>query len=206
MRLLLPFWLFLLNLLCLPLFAADTVTLVWDASSTTNIAGYRIYYGTVTTNPAAGNYVFLTNVVPGVTTVSIPNVAAGIAYFQATAFIVGGMESYPSNTATYTNRNYGPINLRITSSTNNTAAIWVDKTSSSMQVQWSGDLQNWRGWAALQSLDPYAPVGNAVFLSGILPDGALYWRAVDLVSVSTTTITPLPTGQRVSGLPPIPVR
>ena len=28
-----------------PLFAASTVTLAWDPSTSTNIAGYKVYYG-----------------------------------------------------------------------------------------------------------------------------------------------------------------
>jgi hypothetical protein len=182
--------------------AADTVNLAWDASSTTNIAGYRIYYGTAT-NPAT-SFVFFTNVAPATLTVSLPNIQPGIAYFQATAYLANGLESVPSNVASYTNRNFGPVNLRITGSTNNTAAIWVDNAAVNMQVQWSSDLTNWHGWANLQSLDPTAPIGSAIYLAGIAPDPARYFRAITL---SSLTATVLPAGQRLApNTPPIPLR
>jgi Fibronectin type III domain len=71
--------------------AAD-VSLSWNASSATNVAGYNIYYGTTsghyTDKVAVGN----------VTLTTISNLTAGATYyFSATAFDSAGNESAHSN-------------------------------------------------------------------------------------------------------------
>ncbi len=73
------------------LLAAD-VSLSWQASSSTNVTGYNIYYGT-----ASGNYTG--KIMAGnVTTTTISNLAAGTTYyFSATALDSNGNESGFSN-------------------------------------------------------------------------------------------------------------
>lgn len=182
--------------------AADTVSLAWDPTPSTPIAGYRAYYST----NGIGGVVSFTTVPVGTLTTQITNVAPGVAFFYATAFLASGLESDPSNVVTYTNKHFGPVNLRITGATNNTAAIWVDNTATNMQVQWSDDLFHWRGWANLQSLDPMAPVGDAIFLSGIAPEGAKFWRAISLPPV-TIAAASMPAGLRLTpNAAPIPGR
>ncbi|HVV00866.1 MAG TPA: fibronectin type III domain-containing protein, partial [Verrucomicrobiae bacterium] len=68
--------------------AAGAVTLAWDASTSTNVAGYRIYCG-----PSSGNYTNFTS--PGkVTSTTISNlVDGGTYYFAATAYDTYGQES-----------------------------------------------------------------------------------------------------------------
>ena len=75
---------------------ASNVSLVWDANSEPDIAGYNIYYG-----PASGVY---TNIIEAgnVTNIIISGVdPGGIYYFVATAFTTNGLESDPSNEVTY---------------------------------------------------------------------------------------------------------
>lgn len=81
-------WSVLWALTPLPAHAAESVTLAWDASPSTNIANYRIYYGvasaTYTNSVSAG-----TNL-----TVSVSNLVGGRTYyFAATATDTDGLES-----------------------------------------------------------------------------------------------------------------
>ncbi len=76
-------------------------TLTWDAPDTnangtvlTDLAGYKVYYGT-----ASGNYTEVKDV-GNVTTVSIdelPGIQSGIWYFAVTAYDTSGNESDYSN-------------------------------------------------------------------------------------------------------------
>lgn len=76
---------------------AENVSLAWNPSTDSDVAGYRIYYGT-----ASGHY-------SGVVTVGNTNAAtitgftAGITYyFAATSYDSAGVESDLSNEASYT--------------------------------------------------------------------------------------------------------
>jgi hypothetical protein len=69
-----------------------------DGTALTNLAGYKIYWGTT-----PGSYtesVTLNN--PGLTTYVVDNLAPGTYEFVATAFNVSGVESQFSNSATKT--------------------------------------------------------------------------------------------------------
>jgi hypothetical protein len=73
-----------------PAFAGD-VTLSWDPNSETNLAGYRIYYGT-------GPGVYTTPITVGTqTSYTITNLAPGTYFFAVTAFNTLGLESGFSN-------------------------------------------------------------------------------------------------------------
>jgi hypothetical protein len=80
----------------LPARADQSVTLTWNASTATNMAGYKIYYGT-----ASHNY---SNVVAvgNVTNATVAGLVAGQTYyFAATTFDGAGDESVFSNEASY---------------------------------------------------------------------------------------------------------
>ena len=91
-------------------FAAGSVTLMWNPSTDSDVAGYRIYYGV-----ASRNY---TNIVDvgNATSVTISNLVEGVTYyFAATAYTLLGMESGYSDEATATvsgSRLSAPGNLR----------------------------------------------------------------------------------------------
>lgn len=91
-------WIWFLCFLARSVIGADLgVTLAWNPSISTNVAGYKIYYG-----PASGAY---TNAVfvGGFTNVTLSNLAAGNTYyFAATAVDVSQNESPFSNEAVYT--------------------------------------------------------------------------------------------------------
>jgi hypothetical protein len=77
--------------------AAQSVRLAWDASSDSSIAGYRLRYGTISSN--------LSQTAPDVsktTTRTISNLNEGTTYhFAVTAFNAEGIESAPSNQVSY---------------------------------------------------------------------------------------------------------
>ncbi len=76
--------------------ADQSVTLTWNPSSATNIAGYKIYYG-----PASHNYTNVV-VVGNTTSATISGLVAGTTYFfSATTFDGAGDESAFSNEASY---------------------------------------------------------------------------------------------------------
>ena len=73
-----------------------SVTLAWQPSSSSNVTGYRVYYG-----PASGNY---TNsvLVGNVTTNTVSGLASGDTYyFAVTAVAAGGQESPVSNQVSF---------------------------------------------------------------------------------------------------------
>jgi len=70
---------------------AQQLTLAWDASASTNVAGYRLYYGTNTRS-----YQFVTNTGLILTqAVALPH--RGRWFFAATAYDTSGLESDFSN-------------------------------------------------------------------------------------------------------------
>ena len=71
---------------------SSSVTLVWDASTSTNIAGYNVYYGS-----ASGSYTQMVSV-GNVTQTTITGLTVGCTYyFAATATDSTGLESSYSN-------------------------------------------------------------------------------------------------------------
>ncbi len=78
-------------------YAAESVSLAWDANVETNIAGYRLYYGAL-----SGHYTQMLDV-GNVTEATISNLTAGFTYFFAvTAYDSAGFESLPSNETSLT--------------------------------------------------------------------------------------------------------
>jgi fibronectin type 3 domain-containing protein len=74
----------------------NSVTLAWDASEESDVAGYVIYYG-----ESAGRFNQYIDV-GNATTVRIDNLIAGLTYsFHATCYNSDGLESGPSNVVYY---------------------------------------------------------------------------------------------------------
>ena len=77
--------------------ATQSVTLSWDQNPEPDIAGYRLHYGTAT-----GAYTETLDV-GNVTTVTVSDLLDTASYFfVVTAFNTAGLESLPSNEATFT--------------------------------------------------------------------------------------------------------
>lgn len=92
----------------------NTITLAWDQSNSSSIAGYKIYYGA-----APGQY---TNVVDmgNVVTGNIGNLASGVMYyFAATAYDGSFVESSFSNEITWTKTTSEPTITSIANQTIN---------------------------------------------------------------------------------------
>src|SRR5438445_13064384 len=78
--------------------ATTNVTLAWNANTETNLAGYRVYYGT-----ASGTYSGSKPVAADVTSTTISNLTFGqVYYFAATATNAAGLESAFSTQVVYT--------------------------------------------------------------------------------------------------------
>jgi hypothetical protein len=181
-------------LLCLPALA-DDVVLNWDASSSSNqVAGYRIYYGT-SANPAASNAVYSVSLPkPGASAI-MTNVGIGIAHFQATAYLTNGVESTGGNEVTYTNRNFAPVNLRITTSTNQTVALWIEHWPATATVERSADNANWQVFASIKSFEPGSDI-RSLFVTAIRPADAFFWRVSSPAPVLAAG-PPLPAGLKL---------
>lgn len=102
-------WLALLLGLARLAIAADTVGLIWNASTSAGVDKYRIRYGNL-----PGIYHSQSQVPPRDLNALITNLAYGTWYFVASAVLTNGLESEPSNEVAWTNRVFVPINLRIT--------------------------------------------------------------------------------------------
>ena len=76
--------------------AAPTVTLKWDPSRASDIAGYRLYYGT-------GSRAYTQKLdIGNSTTTLVSNLAEGRTYFFAVTAYNAAAESSPSNEVSYT--------------------------------------------------------------------------------------------------------
>ena len=76
--------------------ATSSVSLAWNRSSTTNVTGYRVYYGAASRN-------YSNSVVAGnVTNITVPGLASGVTYFFAvTAYNASGLASAFSTEFSY---------------------------------------------------------------------------------------------------------
>jgi hypothetical protein len=137
-------------LACVPCFAAtNSVVATFDASVSTFVASNAIAYGKASrgTNQA---FVYPTNLVFSKTnlSVTVSNLGPGLWFFSAYAISTNNIRSDYSNEASWTNKSFGPQNLRITGP--------VD----ALALQSSGDLSTWKTLAVITSTS--APLVVAV--------------------------------------------
>ena len=120
---------------------SPSVTLKWDRSASSEVTGYRIYYGA-----ASGSY---TNsiLLGNVTSNTVPGLTAGGAYFFAVvAFNASGLESLFSNEIGYTVPNGTPT-VQINVAANRQVNLTLTGLSGhTYEVQAS---QNFMTWAVL---------------------------------------------------------
>jgi hypothetical protein len=137
-------------LACVPCFAAtNSVVATFDASVSTFVASNAIAYGQASrgTNPA---FIYPSNLVFSKTnlSVTVSNLGPGLWFFSAYAISTNGIRSDYSNEASWTNKAFGPQNLRITGP--------ID----ALALQSSGDLTTWKTLAVITSTS--APLVVAV--------------------------------------------
>ena len=117
--------------------ASRNLDLSWNASTSTNVAGYNLYYGT-----ASGNYTSKISA-GNVTAITISNLVPGVTYyFAATAYDANGNESPLSNEASF----IVPGALTLTAGVNAGDPPLINfpvEPSHWYKVQASTDLQSW---------------------------------------------------------------
>ncbi len=151
-------------------FASDptptsSVPLAWDASTETNVAGYNIYYGTI-----SRNYTQLISV-GNVTQTTITGLTPGTTYFlSATAYDDTGMESDYSNETSFTVPALRP-ELRLLRSGTESVLQWPTNFPG-YTLEWSSSPTG--GWAILSS-NP-SIVGSSFTYTNTTIATQLYYR------------------------------
>jgi hypothetical protein len=109
------------------------VALAWDANSESDLAGYKVYYGT-----SSRTYTTITNV-GKVTTYTVLGLVPGTYYFAVTAYNTSGYESSFSNEVIKTISAVPPVisSVAATGITTTTAVItWTTDVASDSQVEY----------------------------------------------------------------------
>ena len=106
--------------------SAEQVTLAWDAASGSNLAGYRLYYGT-------SSHTYTTSIPVGLqTSYTVPNLTAGqLYYFAVTAYNGTGTETVPSNEVSTTIASSAPVAAFSATPTSGPAPLAVAFTDAS---------------------------------------------------------------------------
>jgi hypothetical protein len=123
-------------------FATQSVTLTWNSSPSSDVTGYKIYYGTV-----SGSY---SNVVSvgAVTNATISGLAEGATYyFAATTYSSNlNLESTLSNETSYTVPSQAKLAIQVAQDNGVATAVSIT-ASGAVPNQWvleaSTDLRNW---------------------------------------------------------------
>ncbi len=107
------------------------LTLAWDANTETDLAGYKVYFGTASRTYGAPTTIGTTN------TITLYGFATGTYYFAVTAFNTSGLESGFSNevTATILSPAQPPAPASIIQ-----GPQLVDITSTSAQLSWKSSV------------------------------------------------------------------
>jgi hypothetical protein len=186
---------------------AEQVTLAWDANTESDLAGYKLHYGT------AGNSYSVHIDVKNVTTYTVAGLTAGQTYyFAATAYDASGNESgysnsvsytvpapngAPSTPATPTGAAGAPVSTAITFSTSAT-----DPNGDSLQYQydWGGGVLS--SWGASSQSRSWAAAGQyAVKAKARDSKGAESgWSAAKTVTISQSS-TPVVVDTDGDGVP-----
>src|ERR1043166_6892644 len=110
-------------------FAANSVILAWDPSVSTNVTGYRVYYGV-----ESHNYTNTVNV-GAATSATISGLADGTTYyFAATAYSTDGIESDYSSETNYVT----PIPLNQPPTLNTLANLAINQNAGQQTINLSG--------------------------------------------------------------------
>jgi hypothetical protein len=117
----------------------ETVRLAWGASASTNVVGYRLYYGT-----HSRAYQFVTNAGPALTQpVVLPH--RGRWFFAATAYDTNGLESDFSNEVSWESKPVPPVMA---------GELWV------RLAPVFGRSTNLTGWGSVTGTPTWLPATN----------------------------------------------
>ena len=153
------------------LIAADVV-LAWDANSETDLAGYKVYYGTV--SRTYGSPVTVGNT----TTYTAQNLAPGTYYFTVTAYNTAGAESGYSNEVSTTigqSDTTPPVISAVISgsiTTSGATIIWTTDEASDSQVDYG--ISPTLGSSTVLNAVPVTSHSQA--LAGLNPGTLYYYR------------------------------
>jgi hypothetical protein len=154
-------WLVLVAVLCCALTgrlsAAQSVTLAWDANSELDLAGYRLYCGTI---PRGYDHsIDVTNA----TTTAVADLQAGTTYFFAVvAYNTAGLESDFSNEVAYTTTNSPsvgstPTIIEVTQPESYVVVTWTSNPGQSYRVVYKDRLDEIQWMAASEVLVAIGP-------------------------------------------------
>lgn len=155
--------------------SAANVTLAWNPSVGTNVAGYRIYQGV-----ASGTYTNMVDV-GNATNATLTNLVDGTTYFfAATAYDNIGLESIFSNEVSYEPTNIAAASLQIALTPGGGFQLnGLGPAGYQYNVLESFDLTNWSAITNV-TLDAsgifqltFSPGGILGVLGGLLPSGAV---------------------------------
>jgi hypothetical protein len=144
----------------IPAFAAQKVSLEWQPSTSSYVAGYKVYYGTV-----PGNY---TNIVSvgNLTQATVQGLTEGVTYyFAVTAYDVTDLESDFSNEVSYSVPAPEPVKLQMqTVQQNGISSIEISATgtiSSEWTLESSVDLKTWNTYTnGTGAINIQVPIGS----------------------------------------------
>jgi len=136
------------------LILSGSVQLAWDPNSETDLAGYKVYYGTISGQYASPPQTAGVSTAP---TYTVQNLAPGTYFFVVTAYNTAGLESGFSNEVSTTIAGEPPVQNPVISQI---AAVNITPTQAS--ITWTTDL------AANSRVD----YGTSTSYGGIATDAA----------------------------------
>jgi hypothetical protein len=139
--------------------AAESVTLAWNANSGPNIAGYKLFYGTIKGKPSQSVDVGKT------TTATISNLNDETTYFfTVAAYDTLGLESQPSNEVFYKTAPPGAHTLTVNSGNGGGKYAESTRVKVSAESPAAGqEFDRWTGdWQILDN--PFHPTTTALML------------------------------------------
>lgn len=165
--------------------AASSVTLAWDPNPESDIAGYRVHYGTM-----SGNYTQMLDVGNN-TTATVSNLSSASTYFfVVTAYNTSGLESLPSSEIAFF-PNQGPVALNDSVATDEGTSVTINVLSNDT------DPDNSPGTLKLLSVGSAANgttsiTGNAVAYSpkrGFFGTETFSYTITDGVATASASVT-----------------
>lgn len=165
---------------------AATVTLAWDESTSAEVTGYNIYYGTTSGGPYptkqdAGNATIYTT----------PNLSDGTYYFVATAYDGSGNESSPSDQVSKTIAS-SPVASISASPTSGAAPLTVNFTGASTggaATSWSWNFGDGTTSTTRTPSKTYSSAGTyTVTLTATGPGGSDTATKTNYISVTNPPV------------------
>lgn len=162
-------------------FAGDAI-LSWDANTESDLAGYKVYFGT-----APGTYGSPIDA-GNQTTYTVTGLGTGTFYFVVTAYNTSGAESNPSNEVS---KNFGGVDVTPPAISAVTASA---VTSSSASITWSTDEPSdsqvqygtTTAYGSSTTLNSSLVTTHGQNLTGLLPSTTYHYRVLSKDAAANT--------------------